>query len=296
MRNKLICLVIPLFILNFPYQAFSQKKTQGAEVITAADLESYVSFLASPLLKGRKNGEPGLEIAQQFIVSQAKVLGLKPVNGSGYLQQYTLVKSIMDPVNTKIQIAGKSNDTIAIMKPIYQLLPTGPSDFILEGEVVFAGYGLKQDKYLYNDFENIVAEGKILLIMAGAPTKPDRKEYLFEGIDSKNVPRFLSEKMPKLTAKVFRTWRCTKTVREELEKSGVKKDDPEYVKLFNAKMANLKVAEVANHKRKVPPNFDERLAKKEAHLKELKAQLARKKAEGKKTDSQGPDDLVGHQA
>ena len=42
------------------------------------------------------------------------------------------------------------------------------------------------------------------------------KEYLFEGVDSKKVSRFLSEKMPKLTAKVFRTWRCTKTVREEL--------------------------------------------------------------------------------
>jgi DNA topoisomerase-1 len=111
------------------------------------------------------------------------------------------------------------------------------------------------------------------------------KEYLFEGIDSKKVSRFLNEKMPGLTAKVFRTWRCTKTVKEELEKSGVKKDDPEHVKLFNAKMANLKVAEVANHKRKIPPNFDERLFKKEAHVKELEASLVQKKKEGKKTES-----------
>jgi DNA topoisomerase-1 len=111
------------------------------------------------------------------------------------------------------------------------------------------------------------------------------KEYLFEGIDSKKVSRFLSEKMPGLTAKVFRTWRCTTTVKEELEKSGVKKTDPEYLKTFNAKMANFKVAEVANHKRKIPPKFDERLAKKEAKLKELYAQLEAKKAEGKKTES-----------
>jgi DNA topoisomerase-1 len=45
------------------------------------------------------------------------------------------------------------------------------------------------------------------------------------------------------------------------------------------------VAEVANHKRKIPPNFDERLAKKEAKLKELYAKLEEKKAEGKKTDT-----------
>ena len=74
--------------------------------------------------------------------------------------------------------------------------------------------------------------------------------------------------MPGLTAKVFRTWRCTKTVKEELEKSGVTKDDPDYKKNFAAKMANLKVAEVANHKRKIPPTFDERVAKKETRLKE----------------------------
>ena len=111
------------------------------------------------------------------------------------------------------------------------------------------------------------------------------KEYLFEGIDSKKVSRFLSEKMPGLTAKVFRTWRCTKTVKEELEKSRVKKDDPEYAKSYAAKMANLKVAEVANHKRKISPTFDERLAKKETHLKELESQLVQKKADGKKTES-----------
>jgi len=111
------------------------------------------------------------------------------------------------------------------------------------------------------------------------------KEHLFEGVDSKKVSRFLSEKMPGLTAKVFRTWRCTATVKEELEKSGVTKHDPDYRKSFAAKMANLKVAEVANHKRKIPPTFDDRVAKKEARLKELKAKLEEKKAEGKKTET-----------
>jgi len=111
------------------------------------------------------------------------------------------------------------------------------------------------------------------------------KPYLFEGIDSKTVSRFLSEKMPKLTAKVFRTWRCTKTVREELEKSGVVKEDPDYKKAYAAKMANFKVAEVANHKRKVPPTFDQNLAKKEAKLKEFEAQMLVKKAAGKKTET-----------
>jgi DNA topoisomerase-1 len=111
------------------------------------------------------------------------------------------------------------------------------------------------------------------------------KEYLFEGVDSKKVSRFLSEKMPKLTAKVFRTWRCTKTLREELDKSGIEKEDPDYKKTYAAKMANFKVAEVANHKKKIAPTFDQRLEKKEANLKSLQQQLEAKNAAGKKTEA-----------
>lgn len=116
--------------------------------------------------------------------------------------------------------------------------------------------------------------------------KRDRtKQYLFEGVDSKKVSRFLSEKVPKLTAKVFRTWKCTKTLKEELDKSGVTKADPDYKKNYAAKMANLKVAEVANHKRKIPPTFDERLKKKEDNIKAMQVQFKAKKAEGKKTET-----------
>ena len=115
--------------------------------------------------------------------------------------------------------------------------------------------------------------------------KDKSKQYLFEGIDSKKVSRFLSEKVPKLTAKVFRTWKCTKTLKEELDKSGVTKTDPDYKKNYAAKMANLKVAEVANHKRKIPPTFDKRVADKEAKLEEMKKQLKVKQKEGKKTES-----------
>jgi DNA topoisomerase-1 len=111
------------------------------------------------------------------------------------------------------------------------------------------------------------------------------KEYLFEGIDSKKVSRFLSKRMDGLTAKVFRTWRTTKVVEKYLDNCGVKKEDAEYVKVFQVKMANLEGATVANHKRMIPANFNERLAKKEARLKELEIQLEEKSRQGKKTDA-----------
>jgi DNA topoisomerase-1 len=115
------------------------------------------------------------------------------------------------------------------------------------------------------------------------------KEYLFEGVDSKKVARFLSEKIPKLSAKVFRTWKCTSTLEDALKnetaQQRVTKDSPDFKKTYVAKLANYEVAVVANHKKKVPLTFDQRLEKKEANLKKLEQELVVKKAAGKKTES-----------
>jgi DNA topoisomerase-1 len=109
--------------------------------------------------------------------------------------------------------------------------------------------------------------------------------YLFEGIDSRKVSRFLMQRMEGLTAKVFRTWRCTQTVRRSLDDCRVRKEDDDYKKQFCAKMANLEAAKVANHKRKISPNFDERLKKKEARVKELELKLKEREEKGKKIDA-----------
>jgi hypothetical protein len=131
---------------------------------------------------GRMNGEPGLEIAQQYIISQVRLMGLKPANGTSYLQPYSVTKTTIDPYKTMIQIIPEGKDTVIVKNKIFQLLPIGPADFTLDGEVIFAGYGLRQEKYGYNDLANIEAEGKILLIMTGAPKNKDG-EYIFEGVD-----------------------------------------------------------------------------------------------------------------
>ncbi len=170
--------LILIFLATIPSAA--QKKGSPADKITAADLESYVTFLASPLLKGRANGEEGLDIAAEFIASQAKVIGLKPANGNSYYQPYSVSKKSFDTEKTFIRVVNSNTDSVTIKEPIFQIVPTGPSDLAFRGEVVFAGYGIKADKYKYNDLENIKAEGKILLIMDRAPMSEDGKTCKFE--------------------------------------------------------------------------------------------------------------------
>lgn len=178
--RKIIVLSVIISISIVPFNLFSQKNNNGVNKINSGDLQAYVSFLASPSMKGRSNGEPGLEITVNYLVSQARLLGLKPANGSSYFQSYSIMKKSVDTEKSMITISGSGKDSVLIKEPMIQLFPPGASDFEIEGEVVFAGYGIKADKYKYNDLENISAEGNILLIMNRSPLSEDGKKFLFE--------------------------------------------------------------------------------------------------------------------
>ena len=105
---------------------------------------------------------------------------------------------------------------------------------------------------------------------------------IFEGVRSDRVNEFLGEVVPGLSAKVFRTYHASVVVGEYLKTAKVSKDDPDYVKKHIATMANLEAAIVCNHKRKLPRNWENSLAKKMERLKVLQARKTRKSAESVK--------------
>jgi DNA topoisomerase-1 len=73
----------------------------------------------------------------------------------------------------------------------------------------------------------------------------------------------LSSIVPGLTAKVFRTFHATTTVRTYLRSKGeLKKSAPIYEKEYVAKQANLQAAIVCNHKRTPPKNWEQGLQNK----------------------------------
>jgi hypothetical protein len=90
------------------------------------------------------------------------------------------MKKSVDPEKSAITIIRSEGDSTVIKDPLIQLYPMGASDFTVEGEVVFAGYGIRADKYNFNDLENISTEGKIVLIMTRSPLSDDGSSYLFE--------------------------------------------------------------------------------------------------------------------
>src|SRR5713101_6089056 len=99
--------------------------------------------------------------------------------------------------------------------------------------------------------------------------KPE--DLVFDGITSESVNRFLGRATKGLTAKVFRTHHATETVRSYLRKhDGIKPEDPQFVKVYHARMANLEAAVRCNHKRTPPKTWEASLGKKQQRLVELK--------------------------
>lgn len=99
------------------------------------------------------------------------------------------------------------------------------------------------------------------------------RERIFDGVRSELVNAFLSEVMPGLTAKVFRTYHATKIVEEYLNTHPVKPDEHPIMKKFAAVRANLNAAIECNHKRKLPKNWRESLQKKAERIKKLQQTL-----------------------
>jgi DNA topoisomerase I len=116
---------------------------------------------------------------------------------------------------------------------------------------------------------------------------------IFDKITSSKVNMFLRtidpKNVPGLTAKVFRTYIATKTVKEELSdpKIRVDKNSPEVEKIYVMKVANLKAAITCNHKKGIDPKnpasrkalekFEEALRNKEESIKRIRSDIAAKK-------------------
>lgn len=96
------------------------------------------------------------------------------------------------------------------------------------------------------------------------------RSELFSGISSDHVREFLSEAMPGLSPKLFRTYYATKIVREYLNKNRVDPESPDEIKKRIATLANLQAAVLCNHQKKPPKNWEKTYRKRLERLRSLK--------------------------
>lgn len=131
-------------------------------------IEAHVRFLASDLLEGREPGTRGADLAALYVATVFQAAGLRPAVGdTSYLQPVPLIASVSTP-ELRLRARGGAESRPEPGSE-YVLWSPGPADTIrVQGEVIFAGYGLSEPGGR-DDYKDAGVDGAVLLLLAGGP-------------------------------------------------------------------------------------------------------------------------------
>ena len=135
----------------------------------AAQLRETVEFLASDELAGRMTGSPGAKRAADYIAQRFQALGLAPLaGGDGFFHPFLFTSGIRTIAEkTSLTVAGREFQAEANFRPL-----SFSANGEVEGEVVFAGYGLAVPGPLgegYDAFAGVDLTDKIALVLRYVP-------------------------------------------------------------------------------------------------------------------------------
>jgi Peptidase family M28 len=140
------------------------------EMITPEDLAARLYFLASDSFEGRETASRGQKLAAEYLASQYRLMGLTPkgtnsasdpLSPSAYYQPFMVYKRAPKETRLEVTINGS-----AVVSSTFSSQTHDDLSYFLSGAqvnavggVVFAGYGIADDKLGYNDYAALAAKG-----------------------------------------------------------------------------------------------------------------------------------------
>lgn len=149
--------------------------------------EAHMNLLASDLLAGRDTGSIGHDFASLYIASELQKYGVKPAGeNDSYYQVIPFKQSTVVSGSPKLSVSnGKETIDFAFMDDMLMSADMNQTESQLEGELVFAGFGIDAPFLNYSDFGNVSVKGKIAVVLLGRPNYFPSEEgahYLRESI------------------------------------------------------------------------------------------------------------------
>lgn len=139
--------------------------------ITAAELRSHVTWLASDALEGRGTGTPALDLAAEYIAREFQRYGLKPAGENGtYFQTFDVITGAETGGNT-IAVLRDGNELP--LQPEFVMPYTFSVSAPFEGRLVFAGHGIADASSEHDDYASLDVKGCVVLVRAGLPDDAD---------------------------------------------------------------------------------------------------------------------------
>lgn len=156
---------------------------------------SHIQFLASKYCRGRETGDYGMEIADEYLTSVFKGADIQPAGDYGrYFQEVKLAEiSLSDQIQLAIEEQIGGTPIIKVAKLELDYLPLNISaEGNASAPLVFAGYGITAPEHNYDDYKNLDARGKIVLVLRHEPGE-NQDSSPFEGRKNSKYGTFLAK-------------------------------------------------------------------------------------------------------
>jgi hypothetical protein len=157
--------------------------SRNAPQVSAARLEEHIRYLASDRLAGRGTGTPGYDSAASYVAKHFTALGLDSAGTEGYFQPVPLRRA-RAVEGSSLVLAGKAGRRA--LAPYREYVPY-PNLVAPRSEVtaplVFVGFGVTAPERGYDDYREVDAKGKIVVLLTGAPTSfpPAERAHYADG-------------------------------------------------------------------------------------------------------------------
>jgi hypothetical protein len=167
-------LIVPLVVVLAWFAGCSQqisRDTRAArEVITPDLMSAHVYALASDSMKGRNTPSPELDSAARYINAEFRRIGLAPLAGSYFQTVHLNIVNLGQPNELVITKEGRPRP-FAVKTDFTPFEMTASRE--VEGDLVFAGYGITAPEYRYDDYAGLDVKGKVVLVLRHEPGEDD---------------------------------------------------------------------------------------------------------------------------
>jgi hypothetical protein len=167
--RKFIIFLLALLLLAAP--SFAKVKKVAFDEKAAL---SYIKDLSSDSMMGRKSGQPGAAIAEEYVASKFKEWGLERAGDNGtYFQNFTIEYSnveegvVLEIISEKARRSFYYEDDWRVQRL------SGSGHFA--AEIVFVGYGIHAPDKDYDDYAGVDLKGKLALLLIESPTRLEEK-------------------------------------------------------------------------------------------------------------------------
>jgi Zn-dependent M28 family amino/carboxypeptidase len=150
--------------------------------INTSDFAWHVQTLASDEFEGRGPGTLGERLTTTYLQQQFERIGLKPGNGTSFLQSVPMLSVRTEPATTLAFHAGEQALALTLGQD-YVLSSRGAKGEVAlrDNAVVFAGYGIVAPEWQWDDYAGIDVRGKTVVVLVNDPGLATKDPKLFKG-------------------------------------------------------------------------------------------------------------------